>query len=77
MSGVVKLKDRADHIQMTAREALNEALDLCKDDKTDEAIVFVRVRNTGYWRQGGGQTRERILWNLSYMLDKLKKEWWG
>ena len=74
---VVKLKDRNEHVQLTPREALEESLELCDTSCVNEVIVFLRAGNDMHWRQGGGQTRERVLWNLTVMINKFKKEWWG
>lgn len=62
---VVKLRDKSEEIQLTAKEALEEAAK--SSFSTDEAVIilFNKKENEYEWWQGGGLSRERIYWHLS------------
>lgn len=76
---IVRLSDRGENIQLTPREALEEAIKLCERNGAREVIAIVvgAGDDCGFfsWTQGGGQSNERILWNLSFFIKKLKERW--
>lgn len=73
---VLKLADKSNSIQLTPEDAFEEAIEVCRESKVEETIaIIVHGDGTFTWLQGGGQSNEHLLWNLTSLLEKLKKRW--
>jgi len=62
---LVRLKEKSEFVQLTGKEALEEALG--SSFKGDEVIIILydKEENAYEWRQGGSLSLDRIYWHLS------------
>lgn len=74
---ILRLADKSVHVQLTPEETFKEAYDICLDDgdAVETLAIIFREDNTLTWLQGGGQTKERMLWNLTFLIEELKRSW--
>ena len=60
--GIVRLREKSNSIQLTAKEALEEAL--ASSFSADEVIIILYSKEEGYeYWQGGGVSNERMFWH--------------
>ncbi len=76
---VIKLAKRSPNIQSTPSEAFEEALEICaKYQDVVETIAYIKHSdNKISWFQGGSQSNDRLLWNLTGFMRMLQERWFG
>lgn len=62
---VVKLREKSESIQLTAKEAIEGAINSSLEVDEVVVILYNKKDNEYEWWQGGGLSSERIYWHLS------------